>query len=59
MTNNLPPNSCVPNWLDVLLDCARDGEEKKVIARLTERDIEFMLSDWLSWARPDQRPPDV
>ena len=40
-----------------MLDCAKAGEEHKIIASLTERDIEFMLSDWLSWARPDQRPP--
>ncbi len=40
-----------------MLDCAKVGEEQKIIANLSERDIDFMLSDWLSWARPDQLPP--
>jgi phage terminase large subunit-like protein len=59
MTDSLPPNSSAQNWLAVLLDCAKTGDEHKIIASLTEREIEFMLSDWLSWARPDQRPPEL
>lgn len=59
MTDSLPPNSSAQNWLAVLLDCARNGDEHKIIASLTEREIEFMLSDWLSWARPDQCPPEL
>ena len=42
-----------------MLDCAKAGEEKRIIASLSEREIEFMLADWMSWARPDQCPPAV
>jgi phage terminase large subunit-like protein len=30
-----------------------------LLALTDERDLHFMLHDWLAWARPDQLPPDV
>lgn len=59
LTRRHSKQKCASDWLDVLKDSERDGRLNDLLALTDERDLHFMLYDWLAWARPDQLPPDV
>lgn len=45
------------NLRRALMDCAGENRIEAICETLSTGEIEFLLHDWLTWARPDQLPP--